>query len=284
MASDRRIVPALYALLAFSLLSLGAIEAHAQRSGGKSVSPKLIVSGSSLLAPLMIDVARRFQAQHRNVAIDVRRLGSATAVAEVRKGASDIAMLSRGVLDNERDLFLFPIARDGVAVLVHRTNPLKNITKRQLTEILTGRTTNWKSLAGRDARIHVGWRTNGQGSVELILDHLDLRRDQIGPHTTVVENADSIRFAAADPNAITLASVGESERSAEAGTAIKLLAFNGVPASNRNLQNRSYELSRPVTLVTRQLPSGLQKEFIDYALSADVVDLQRKYGFVPYQE
>ena len=193
-------------------------------------------------------------------------------------------MLSRGVLDNERDLFLFPIARDGVAVLVHRTNPLKNITKRQLTEILTGRTTNWKSLAGRDAPIHVGWRTNGQGSVELILDHLDLRRDQIGAHTTVVENADSIRFAAADPNAITLASVGESEHSAEAGTAIKLLAFNGVPASNRNLQNRSYELSRPVTLVTRQLPSGLQKEFIDYALSADVVDLQRKYGFVPYQE
>jgi phosphate transport system substrate-binding protein len=284
MAGDRWVVRALYALLALSLLSFGAFEAHAQRSGSKPVPPKLTVSGSSLLAPLMNDVARRFEAKHPEVAIDVRKVGSARAVAEVRKGASDIAMLSRGVLDSERDLFLFPIARDGVAVVVHRTNPLKSITNRQLIEILTGRITNWKSLGGRDAPIHLGWRSNGQGSVELILDHLDLRRDQIAPHTTVVANADSIRFAAADPNAITLASVGESERSAEAGTAIKLLAFNGVPASNRTLQNRSYELSRPVTLVTRQLPSGLQKEFIDYALSAQVVDLQRKYGFVPYQE
>ena len=169
-------------------------------------------------------------------------------------------------------------------MIVHRTNPLKNITKRQLFEILTGRITNWKSVGGRDAPIHVGWRTHGQGSVELILDHLDLRRDQIGPHKTLVDNADSIRFAAADSDAIALASVGECERTAEAGTAIKLLAFNGVPASNRNLQNRSYELSRPITLVTRQLPSGVQKAFIDYALSTDVVDLQRKYGFVPYQE
>jgi phosphate transport system substrate-binding protein len=284
MASERRIVRVLNALVALSLFSSAAFEAHAQKSGAKPAPAKLTVSGSSLLAPLMNDVSRRFEAQHQGIAIDIRRVGSARAVAEVRTGACDIAMLSRGALDSERNLFLFPIARDGVAVIVHRTNPLKNVTDRQLTDILTGKLTNWKSLGGRDAPVHLGWRTSGQGSVELILDHLDLKREQIGRHTTVIANADSIHFAANDPNAITLASVGESERSAEAGIAIKLLAFNGVPASNRTLQNRSYELSRPVTLVTRQLPSGLQKKFIEYALSAQVVDLQRKYGFVPYQE
>ena len=217
MASERRTVRRhsaifaatralqLTALLALSLSSFGAFEVHAQKSGGKPARAKLTVSGSSLLAPLMNDVSRRFEAQHQGIAIDIRQVGSARAVAEVRTGASDIAMLSRGALDSERNLFLFPIARDGVAVIVHRTNPLKSVTNRQLIDILTGRLTNWKSLGGRDAPVHLGWRSSGQGSIELILDHLDLKREQI-------------------------------------------------------------------------------EDFIDYALSAQVVDLQRKYGFVPYQD
>ena len=76
----------------------------------------------------------------------------------------------------------------------------------------------------------------------------------------------------------------EAERSAQAGVGIKLLAYNGSTASSRTIQNHNYMLSRPMTLVTHYLPQGLQKQFIDYALSSDVVDLQVKYGFVPYQE
>ncbi|HEY0337403.1 MAG TPA: hypothetical protein VGC70_08700, partial [Burkholderiales bacterium] len=76
----------------------------------------------------------------------------------------------------------------------------------------------------------------------------------------------------------------ESERSIRSGLSIKLVAYNGVPASSRSIQNHDYALSRPLTLITRQLPQGLQKHFIDYALSHDVIDLQVKFGFVPYQE
>jgi phosphate transport system substrate-binding protein len=284
MAIAARIVRALDALLVLGLCSLLSFQVHAQGTGVKPMPAKLAITGSSLVAPLMIDVSRRFEKLHRGAAIEIRPTTSGRAVAEVRTGASDAAMLSRGVLDSERDLFLFPIVRDGVAVIVHRDNPLKNINTRQVVDILTGRLTNWKGLGGRDAPIHLAWRSNGQGSTAMVLDHLDLKREQIGRHTTVVANADAIRFAANDPNGLTLASVGESERGAKGGIPIKLLAFNGVPASNRNVQNRSYELSRPLTLVTRTLPDGLLKQFIDYALSSEVVDLQLKHGFVPYQE
>jgi phosphate transport system substrate-binding protein len=229
------------------------------------------------------DIARRYERLHPGVTIDVYSAGSGKGLADVRAGAVDIGMLSRALLNNERDLFAYPIARDGVAVIVHRDNPLKGVTTRQLNALLTGQLANWKPLTGRDAPVNVAWR-RGHGSFELMLERLNLRREQIVGHVLTGPTEDGIKFTAADTNGLTLASVGESERSMRSGVPIKLLAYNGVPASSRSIQDHDYPLSRPLTLITRQLPQGLQKQFIDYALSKDVIDLQVKHGFVPYQE
>jgi phosphate transport system substrate-binding protein len=221
---------------------------------------------------------------HPGIKIDVAALGSAKGVAELRAGAADIAMTSRGPLNNERDLFAFPIARDGVGIVVHRDNPVRDITTRQLTQVITGQILNWKGLGGRDAPIDLAWRSKGEGSTEFIMEALNVKREHIRRHELIASNADAIRFAATNPNGIAIANVGDSERSVRRGAAIKLLSFNGFEASTRTIQNHVYALSRPVTLLTRRLPEGLQKQFIDYATSGRVIDLQLKHGFVPYQE
>jgi phosphate transport system substrate-binding protein len=258
--------------------------AQAQSGNSKPLPGKLTLTGSFLLQPLMADIARRFESRYPGVKINVGSGGTPKGVADLRSGAADIGMVSRALLENERDLFPFHLARDGLAVVVHRDNPIKNMDPGQVRNLLTGRAANWKELGGRDAPVELAWRSQGQGSVEFVFEHFKLKREQIGAHTNVFENADAIKFVSAHPNGITLASVGDAERSVQAGVPIKLLAFNGIPASNRNIQNRSYALSRPLTLITRRVPEGLQKEFIDYALSNNVVDLQVKHGFVPYQE
>jgi phosphate transport system substrate-binding protein len=50
------------------------------------------------------------------------------------------------------------------------------------------------------------------------------------------------------------------------------------------VSDHTYPLSRPLILVTRGVPAGLQKRFIDYAVSGAVADLHEKHGFVRYQE
>ena len=277
-----RRAPTLFLILALALYSLLASSGHAQESTPK-LRGKLTVSGAATLFPLVNDIALRYEHLYPGVRIDVRSVGSGNGVADVRSGAADIGMLSRALLNNERDLFSYPVARDGVAVVVHRDNPVKGITTQQLSALLTGQLTNWKTLTGRDAPVNVAWR-RGHGSFELMLERLNLRREQIVGHVLTGPTEDGIKFAAADTNGLTLASVGESERSMRSGVPIKLLAYNGVPASIRTIQAHDYALSRPLTLITRQLPQGLQKQFIDYALSKDVIDLQVKHGFVPYQE
>jgi phosphate transport system substrate-binding protein len=272
-------------LLAAAFLSLAAPLTHAQKPPDfhPVTGTRLSISGSSTIAPLVSAIAQRFESTHTGIKIEVQSVGSGKGIADLRAGACDIALISRPLLDTERELFYFPIARDGVAVIVHRDNRVKDVTAEQLTNILIGRITNWKALGGRDAPINLIGRGKGQGSTEIILSQLHLKIEQFRRRQILLTNSDAIKAVAADPNAVTLTSVGESERGARAGVPIKLLSYNGVAASSTTVRKNIYDLSRPLALATRSLPQGLQKQFIDYAISDDVVDLHVKYDFVPYE-
>jgi phosphate transport system substrate-binding protein len=243
----------------------------------------LIVTGSSTIYPLMTDIARRFESLNPGVSIDVRSGGSGKGIAELRAGVSDIAMVSRQLAKDERDLSPFSLCRDGAAIVVHRGNPLKGLSRKQLSQLLTGEVTDWQRLGGRPGAIKLAWRTENQAIPELILGRLKLKPEQIRSHVRIFENADAIAFVANDRNAITLAALAVAERSAKSGVAIKLLAYEGIPASTRSVRDRVYLLSRPLLLVTRGQPEGLQKRLIDYALSPAVNDLHEKHGFVPFE-
>jgi phosphate transport system substrate-binding protein len=262
-------------LVVLALLSLAPLFAGAET---------LVVTGSSTVYPLMTEIARRFEGLNRGVSLEVRSGGSAKGLADLRGGASDVAMVSRQLVDSERDLFAFPLCRDGAAIVVNRANPLTGMSSQQLSELVTGRITNWKQLGAPAAAIRFAWRTEGQAIPELILQHLKLRAEQIRSQTRIFENADALDFVAKDRNAITLAALGVAERSVKSGAAIKLLAYQGVPASTQAVRDHTYLLSRPLSLVTRSAPTGLQKRLIDYAASRAVIDLHEKHGFVPYND
>jgi phosphate transport system substrate-binding protein len=271
--------------IGLALVLLAVLPVHAELAAGPTaLQGRLVVGGSHTMLPLVIDIARRFESMHPAVRIEVRGGGSGKGVIDLRAGSIDLAMMSRGLIDSERGLYSFPIARDGIAVVVHRDNATKSINKRRLAELLTGRIATWKALGGRAAPVHVAWRGKGQGSSELVLEHLNLKHEQIARHTLAVSNTDAIKLVAGDPDAVTVVSVGESERSARAGVAIRLLPYNGVQASSRTVANQTYALTRPLTLVARRLPEGLDKQFIDYALSSHVADLHMKHDFIAYRE
>lgn len=280
------IIKKIYIIFAFVLGPLwGACGALAQLPATSApVSGKLLITGSSTMFSLVTEMARRFEKLHPAVRIEVRSGGSGKGIADLRAGVSDIGMASRPLLEAEKDLYAFPIARDGVAIVVHRDNPVKDMTTPQLVDLLAGKANNWKMLGGRDAPVKFIWRGRGQGTSEMILEHLDLKHEQIHSHAIIIDNQEVIKAVAAEQHAVSPISVGESERWALAGVPIRALAYNKIAASSRSIRNGSYALARPLTLVTRRLPAGLARQFIDYALSSHVADLYPKFDFVPYQE
>ncbi|MDT8282616.1 MAG: phosphate ABC transporter substrate-binding protein [Gammaproteobacteria bacterium] len=252
-----------------------------QITTAQAAGQKLVLTGSSTVAPLAAELARRFEQQNPDVRVDVQTGGSSRGVNDARSGLADIGMASRALKAEEDDLKSFTIAMDGVALILHKNNPVKALTEQQVIDIYTGKITNWKQAGGKDERITVVNKAEGRSTLELFLHHYKLKNSQIKPHVVIGDNQQGIKTVAGNPGAIGYVSIGSAEFDVGSGVPIKLLPLNGVAASVENVRNGSFPLARPLNLVTSTAPQGLAKRFIDFATSSAVVDLVEAQYFVP---
>jgi phosphate transport system substrate-binding protein len=191
-------------------------------------------------------------------------------------------MVSRPLVGTERNLFNFALCRDGAAIIVHRTNTIKNVTSRQLADILSGPSTDWKQLGrppgGDQGRMaHAGSGDSGAPASQ----QLRLTTKQVRSHAIYPLTAEAVKFVASEPDGITIAALGIGDRSIKAGGAIKMLAYEGITPSTRTVRDRTYPLSRPLLLVTRTVPTGWHQRLVDYAVSPAVNDLVEKHRLRP---
>ncbi|MCQ8130405.1 phosphate ABC transporter substrate-binding protein [Methylomonas rivi] len=242
---------------------------------------KLVLTGSSTVAPLAAEIGKRFESRHPNVRIDVQTGGSSRGVNDARAGLADIGMASRALNADEAELKSFTIALDGIGIIVNAANPLTALDKQQIIDIFTGKIANWKELGGNDAPITVVNKAEGRSTLELFLHYFDLKNTDIKAQVVIGDNQQGIKTVAGNPDAVGYVSVGAAEYEAGHAAAIKLLPLDGIAASVENVRNGSFPLSRPLNLVTKTEPAGVAKTFIDFASSADVNDLIEAQYFVP---
>ncbi|MEO8599158.1 MAG: phosphate ABC transporter substrate-binding protein, partial [bacterium] len=225
---------------------------------------RLVLTGSSTVAPLALEIAKRFEQQNPGVRVDVQSGGSSRGVADARSGLADIGMVSRALKPEENDLIAHTIAMDGIGIILHSGNPVQSLSDTQIIAIYTGQIANWKAVGGRDARITVVNKAEGRSTLELFLHHFALKNSEIKAQVVIGENEQGIKTVAGNPAAIGYVSIGTAEFDAAHGTPIKLLPMAGVAATVANVRDGRFPLSRPLNLVTRGAPSGLAKRFIDF--------------------
>ncbi|WP_305908615.1 phosphate ABC transporter substrate-binding protein [Methylomarinum sp. Ch1-1] len=242
---------------------------------------KLILTGSSTVAPLAAEIGKRFESLNPNVRVDVQTGGSSRGVNDARAGLADIGMASRALKDSEADLHSYTIALDGISIIVNEANPVTSLTQQQIIDIYTGEITNWKAVGGNDRPITVVNKAEGHSTLELFLHHFGLQNTQVKPHVVIGDNQQGIKTVAGNPDAIGYVSVGSAEYEASHGVSIKLLPLQNIAASVKNLRNRTFPLSRPLNLVTKNEPSGMIKTFIEFARSEQVNDIIAAQYFVP---
>ncbi|HEY0588157.1 MAG TPA: phosphate ABC transporter substrate-binding protein [Pseudoduganella sp.] len=249
----------------------------------QNVAPgQLRIAGSSTMTPLVTAIAQRLHARYPQVDISVESGGSGRGLADARAGKADIGMVSRALGEGDNDLYSLPIARDGVAVVIHGTNPVHSLTVRQIAEIYAGKIFDWKQVGGTNAPIVVIKSEEKRSSSELFTHYFQLRYEDMKSQLVAGDNAKRIELLLKHPNAIVYMSVGEAERNAQKGVPLKLLPIDGVAASSRTIRSGDYPIARPLTLVTKGIPAGLAKLFIEYAASSQVSDLVAANDFVPY--
>ena len=242
---------------------------------------RLILNGSSTVAPLALEIAKRFEKQNPGVRVDVQSGGSSRGVSDARSGLADIGLVSRVLKPEENDLTAHTIAMDGIGIILHTNNPVQLLTDAQIKAIYTGEITQWSVVGGNNTRITVVNKAEGRSTLELFLHHFALKNSEIKPQVIIGDNQQGIKTVAGNPGAIGYVSIGTAEFEAAQGTPIKLLPMAGVAATVANVRDRRFPLSRPLNLVTKGTPSGLAKRFIDFARSEKINDLIEAQFFVP---
>ncbi len=269
---------------------LGLVVGCGLRSSG-GADRELVLTGSSTVAPLMSEIGKRFEQTQPGTRVDVQSGGSSRGVADARRGLADIGMVSRALKPDEQDLIAITIARDGIAMIVHRDNPIASLSDEQIVGIYRGSIENWKEVGGNDAPITVVHKAEGRSTLELFVKHFGLENRDIVPDVVIGDNEQGVKTVAGSVDAIGYVSIGTAEYDAAAGVPIRLLPLGGVTASIENVQNGSFPLSRPLNLVFPRassslpegasVPVGIAGELIQFARSAAMHSTIKEQYFVP---
>jgi phosphate transport system substrate-binding protein len=239
----------------------------------------IIVAGSTSVEPFAEVLAEEYMTLHPDVTIEVQGGGSAAGIMAAQSGTADIGMSSRELTNDEKkSLWYVEIARDGLAVIVHPSNPIQNLTLNQVRDIYAGIVLSWNELGGTNSKIHVITREDGSGT-RAAFESLVMGKAEITPRAMVQDSNGAVRqLVADDPNSIGFISLGLVNET------VKALELGGVAATRENVINGSYGLSRPFLFMTRSQPTGKTKQFINFTLSAEGQKLLATEGLIPSTE
>jgi phosphate transport system substrate-binding protein len=247
------------------------------------------VKGSDTMVILGQRWAEEYMGKHPDAQIQVTGGGSGTGISALINGTTDICQSSRSMKAAEkaklRDRYAttgveIPVARDGVAVYVHASNPMTEISVPQLKAIFAGKITNWKEIGGPDARIIVYSRENSSGTYVFFKEHVLEGRD-FSPRAQTMPGTASV------VNAVSKEKFGIGYGGAAYAKGIKILKVkkdDGSPAIMPELKtvtDGSYALARPLFFYLKGAPSGDIKTFVDFVLSPDGQAVASKVGYYP---
>lgn len=261
-------------------LSIGLLMLFSLNGLSLAAKDRLTITGSSTVAPLALEIAKRYEKTHPNVRIDVQTGGSSRGINDARMGLADIGMVSRAIKAAEKDLKAFLIALDGIGLIVHESNPVQSLTESQVIDIYQGKITNWQALGGPNLPISVVNKAEGRSTLELFLKHFSLKNSQIKPHVIIGDNQQGIKTVSGNPGAIGYVSIGTAEYEEQRGTPIKRLALQGSIASVAAVAEGVYPLSRELNLVIKGEPNSVSQDFLKFAQSQAVRDLIENQFFV----
>jgi len=232
----------LVGLLTLSLMGIGVF-----------VAGEVKVNGSTTVQPIAILIQNWFLNNDLDVLVSVEATGSGDGIAALINGECDIAMHSRAMKTSEfgraveNGVFpvIYTVARDKIAVAVHESNPITNITLEQLYGIWMGTITNWNEVGGDDAPILFGSRDTSSGTFGVWKDLVVNGEDYTGTNVTVVaSNSVMQETISSEPNAIGYVGLAYT-------AGVKVITVDGYATADAD-----YAIARPLFVSTNGVPEG----------------------------
>ena len=238
------------------------------------------VAGSTSVQPFVELLAEHYAAAYPEApAINVQGGGSTAGVQAADAGIADVGMSSRNLKKKELALGLqtLAIARDAIAIIVHPTSPITDLSLSEVREIFAGRLVNWSAIGGGNEPIVVVTREEGSGT-RGAFEELVMNDDPITARALRQDSNGAVRVIVAGHRAaIGYISLGIVDDRVHA------LDLDGIAPASDNVRNGTYPLERPFLFLWKTEPSPSARAFIDYVLSTEGQGLLAAEGLVPVE-
>ncbi len=264
--------------------------------GSNTQSQTTIVNaGSDTMVNLALAWAEQYQQVQPGVSLSVSGGGSGTGIASLINGTTDLANASRKIKDEEfaqaesngTEPIEFVVARDAIAVIVNKTNPIDQLSLEQISDIYSGKYNNWSELGGDDRPIvRVSRETNSGTHVYFLEEVLRLgqkdNKTLFSPDTLLLLSSQGITSEVRDnPNAIGYDGLGYVTPEVKViGVARENQGPYIMPSAD-SVNQGVYPIARDLYIYSAGQPGDVIREYLDWIMSEGGQQIVIDNGFVP---
>lgn len=273
--------------IALCLISIGVVSCG--KKDNKTNSKSITIKGSDTMVQLMSAWAEGFKKTNPGIDVSVTGGGSGTGIAALINGTTDICAASRPLQDKETDQAKqknvtpkeYIVARDGLAVMVNKDNPVKELTMEQVKKIYTGVFKSWKEVGGPDQPITVLSRENSSGTYVFFQEHVMNKEDYTKDAKLMTATSTIVQTVNSDKWAIGYGGIAYALAGGVKIVDVKKDAnAPAVTPSDKTVLDGTYPIARPLYLYFNGEPKDNMKAFLDYCLSDAGQKIVKEIGYI----
>ena len=246
------------------------------------------IKGSDTVLPVAQQTAERFMNRNADSRVTVTGGGTGVGISALMDNTTDIAMASRPIKFSEKmkakaaqkNIEEIIVAYDALAVVVHPTNPVKQLTRQQLEDIFRGKITNWKQVGGEDRKIVVYSRETSSGTYEFFKESVLKNKNYMSSSLSMPATGAIIQSVSQTKGAIGYVGL------AYVSPRIKTLSvsYDNKHYAQPNVENATrkiYPIVRPLYYYYNAENKEAVTPLIDFILSQEGQDIIKKSGYIP---
>ncbi|MDQ2644144.1 MAG: phosphate ABC transporter substrate-binding protein [Myxococcota bacterium] len=284
-------------LLCLSLATLSAAGCKRTQGAAAGEGQRIQDIGSDTMVNLAQAWAEAYAAAHPGVSVEVSGGGSGVGIAALINGTADIANSSRKLEPAElerakqagREPAEHVVGYDGLAIYVHKNNPLEQISIEQLSQIYAenGKIDSWSALgvkvpgAKSDEIVRVS-RQNNSGTYAYFREHVVGKKSDFKFGSLDMNGSkEVVELVGRTPGAIGYSGVGYATPAVKVLRVSKTKDGPAVLPSLQTVQDKSYPISRPMFLFTPPNPPRHVTDYLHWVTSEPGQKIVEATGYVP---
>jgi phosphate transport system substrate-binding protein len=247
------------------------------------------IKGSDTMLPLSQREAESYMKANPRQTVTVTGGGSGVGISALVEGTTDVAQSSRKIKFDERKKLQASgkavkevvAAFDALAVIVHPSNKVKNLTREQLEGIFTGKIKNWREVGGGDLKIVPYARETSSGTYEFFKESVLKNKSYTNGIMSMPATGAIIQSVSQTVGAVGYVGLAYLTRSVKAICVSYDGGKNFVEPSVANAKSKVYPISRPLFYYYIAQSEESVKPFISYVLSDAGQKIIADVGFIP---